>query len=237
MKSQGRRASEVRMMSKVNLSRRDLLTAVGATASLALIAGGAQMLRIRPGPFKVTMTTLFWVGEPSTDENDFIPNDQSYWDKDWQANYGGVDDPEHRSGHWPAGFKPKQNPFYVALPYGEFMHNEALKKDARRIPWYQAGLDPLLKNRWVEIERDGRTCFAQWQDVGPCNEDDFAFVFGEAHKPQNTFDAKAGLDVSPAVWHHLGMRDNGLAAWRFVDASDVSAGPWKEIVTTLGNNR
>ena len=158
------------------------------------------------------------MGEPSTDENDFIPNDQSYWDKDWQANYGGVDDPERRNGHWPADFTPKQNPFYVALPFGEFTEQNELKKDARRVPWYRSGLDPLLKNRWVEINRDGRSCFAQWQDVGPCGEDDFGFVFGKADKPLNTFDARAGLDVSPAVWHYLGMQDNGHAGWRFVDA-------------------
>lgn len=225
------------MVSKVDLSRRNLLTAASAAAGLLLIAGEAQMLRTRPGGFKVTMTTLFWVGEPSNDQNAFIPNHESYWDKDWQANYGGVDHPERRNGHWPAGFTPKQNPFYVALPYGEFTPDEAIKKAARRVPWYQAGLDPLLKNRWVEIEREGRSCFAQWQDVGPCGEDDFAFVFGEATKPRNSFDAKAGLDVSPAVWHYLGMRDNGLTAWRFVAASDVPEGPWTEIVTTLGNNR
>ena len=86
----------------------------------------------------------------------------------------------------------------------------------------RSGLDPLLKNRWVEIRRNGRSCFAQWQDVGPCGEDDFDFVFGRASKPRNTFDAKAGLDVSPAVWHHLGMHDNDLSAWRFVEAGGRS---------------
>jgi hypothetical protein len=203
-----------------------------------MLAGGMQLLRAESNPFKVTMTTLFWVGEPSNEENAFIPNDQSYWDKDWQENYGGVDDPEQRDRHWPAGFTPRQNPFYVALPYGEFTEQgDALKNNARRVPWYRSGLDPLLKNRWVEIRRNGLSCFAQWQDVGPCGEDDFDFVFGSASEPRNTFDAKAGLDVSPAVWHHLGMRDNDLSAWRFVEAADVPWGPWTEIVTTLGNNR
>src|SRR5512135_2254674 len=98
-------------MSKVDITRRDLLMAACATAGVALIAGGTQLLRPLPSRFTVTMTTLFWVGEPSTDENDFIHINESYWDKDWQANYGGVDDPERRNGHWPIGFKPKQNPF------------------------------------------------------------------------------------------------------------------------------
>jgi hypothetical protein len=226
------------IVSKPLITRRSLLKASGAATGLLLMSEGSRFLVSEPNPFKVTTTTLFWVGEPSTDENDFIPNDQSYWDKDWQANYGGVDDPVQRNKHWPAGFTPKQNPFYVALPYGEFTEDgDALKANARRVPWYRSGLDPLLKNRWVEVQRDGRSCFAQWQDVGPCGEDDFAFVFGSARKPLNTFDARAGLDVSPAVWHYLGMTDNGPAGWRFVEEADVPVGPWTEIVTTLGNNR
>lgn len=194
-------------------------------------------MRTATTQFKVTMTTLFWVGEPSNAENAFIPNNESYWDKDWQANYGGVDDPAQRKGHWPARFKPKENPFYVALPYGEFTRGNELKIRARRIPWYRPGLSPLLKNRWVEIQRAGHSCYAQWQDVGPCGEDDFAFVFGTAIQPRNRFDAKAGLDVSPAVWHGLGMSDNALTAWRFVDAAEVPAGPWTEIITKSATNR
>ena len=221
---------------RLDVTRRELMTAAAVIVGSALLAE-AYLLRRGGTGFKVTMTTLFWVGEPSNDENAFIPNHESYWDKDWQASYGGIDDPERRNGPWPAGFKPKENPFYVALPYGEFGEANALKLEAQRVPWYRPGVSPLLKNRWVEIVRDGRSCFAQWQDVGPCGEDDFDFVFGTAAKPRNTFEAKAGLDVSPAVWHHFGMSNNGLAAWRFVDAADVPEGPWTEIVTISGNNR
>lgn len=187
--------------------------------------------------FKTTMTTMFWVGEPADAENAFIPNHESYWDKDWLANFGGVDEPWPRDGHWPIGFTPKENPFYVALPYGEFLDDGMLKTKAYEVPWYQPGLLPLLKNRWVEIGHRARVCFAQWQDVGPCGEDDFAYVFGASSIPRNTFDAKAGLDVSPAVWHALGMRENTPTAWRFVDASAVPDGPWTEIVTVSSNNR
>jgi hypothetical protein len=108
-----------------------------------------------------------WVGEPSDAENFFIPNDASYWDGAWQNHFGGVDDPERRDGYWPAAFRPKENPFYVALPYGEFVRDLKLKPEAQNIPWYRRGLSPLLKNRWVGIGRVGRSCFAQWQDVGP----------------------------------------------------------------------
>jgi hypothetical protein len=77
----------------------------------------------------------------------------------------------------------------------------------------------------VEIKRDGRSCFVRWQDVGPCGEDDFGFVFGKALKPGNKFDARAGLDVSPAVWHYLGMHDNGPAEWASLMQPRFQLGP------------
>ena len=210
-------------------------------AAGGLLASAACPKLVRPAravtPFKHTMTTLFWVGEEAGEENAFIPNDQSYWDEAWLDHYGGVDDPARRSGHGPAGFKPKENPFYVALPYGEFNSEGNLKRRAREIPWFTDGASPLLKNRWIEIVLRGRSCFAQWQDVGPCGENDFGFVFGGADKPLNSFDARAGLDVSPAVWHYLGMDDNRVTAWRFVEADDVPSGAWTETVTISGNNR
>ena len=220
------------------MNRRQFITAVGCLVGGALTAE-TVVLRRRKTEFKSKTTTLFWVGEPSDAENAFIANDVSYWDKDWQLSYGGVDDPDRRKGYWPADFRPEENPFYVALPFGEFesTRGNILKPDAQNIPWYAPGSSPLLKNHWVEIRLGDRTCCAQWQDVGPSEVDDFAFVFGSANDPRNTFDTKAGLDVSPAVWHYLGMKDNGITAWRFLNATDVPPGPWTEIVTTSGNNR
>ncbi|HSB58889.1 MAG TPA: hypothetical protein VLD66_04740 [Methyloceanibacter sp.] len=133
-------------MSGGTITRRDLLTAGAATAGLFMLTRGLHVLRSEPSPFKVTMTTLFWVGEPSNAENAFIPNNQSYWDKDWQDNYGGVDDPGRRNRHWPADFTPKQNPFYVALPYGEFTeHGDVLKDNARHVPWYRFRPRPAVE--------------------------------------------------------------------------------------------
>ena len=63
-------------------------------------------------------------------------------------------------------------------------YDNTLKTGAHRVPLYRSGLGPLLKHRWVEIKRDG-SCFALWQDVGPCGRDDFGFVFGKALKPRN----------------------------------------------------
>jgi hypothetical protein len=225
-------------MVKLRLTRRGLLAVARSAACFALLRPSiARAITVPINDFKTTMTTMFWVGEPSNAENDYIPNHETYWDKDWLASFGGVDHPRHRDKDWPAGFTPKENPFYVALPYGEFGKGDRLKTEACDIPWYRPGLDPLLKNRWVEIRYNGRSCYAQWQDVGPSGEDDFAFVFGDADVPLNTFDAEAGLDVSPAVWHRLGMTDNALTEWRFVEESEVPDGPWTEIVTTSGNNR
>jgi hypothetical protein len=39
--------------------------------------------------------------------------------------------------------------------------------------------------------------------------------------PRNAFDARAGLDVSHAVRHYLGMSHNELTYWRFADKADV----------------
>jgi hypothetical protein len=70
---------------------------------------------------------------------------------------------------------------------------------------------------------------AQWEDVGPFEEDDVDYVFGES-KPKNTIN-NAGLDVSPAVRDYLGLEDIDIIDWQFVDFKDVPDGPWTEIIT------
>jgi hypothetical protein len=181
--------------------------------------------------FKRTMTTIFWIGEDANAENAFIPNYASYWDPNWLKNFGGVDSPVHRDGYMPSAFRPRQNPFYVALPYGERKETGGLKESAKKIPRRGTGKEPLTRNRWVEVRYKGKSCFAQWQDVGPYESDDFDFVFGDASKPKNTFGLKAGLDISPAAAQYLGMRDSANTEWRFVEEKDLPDGPWKAIVT------
>ena len=178
------------------------------------------------------MTTLFWVGEPSDSDNAYISNTQSFWDDAWQHHFGGIDDPNCRTGYYPCSFVPKENPFYVALPYGDY-ENGVLKSSVTVVPWY--GLDslPLLKNRWVVVVYEGYVCYGQWEDVGPNNEDDFSYVFATG-KPANTFGERAGLDVSPALWSCLHMSDNASTSWAFVDAKEVPAGPWEKTETTSG---
>ena len=36
----------------------------------------------------------------------------------------------------------------------------------------------MCKNRWVRLSRGGKTCYAQWEDVGPFVSDDAAYVNG-----------------------------------------------------------
>src|SRR5215469_12059582 len=170
--------------------------------------------------FKKTMTTIFWIGEKANAENAFIANHESFWDPNWQKNFGGVDSPANRNGYMPSAFRPRQNPFYVALPYGETDDNGALKESAKMIPGYGTDQTPITKNRWVEIRRKGKSCFAQWQDVGPYEADDFDWVFGDSTRPKNTFGLKAGLDISPAAAQYLGMDDSGITEWRFVEEND-----------------
>lgn len=197
-----------------------------AKASAPQAMAVSQMSR-----FKSTITTVFWVGEAATGENGHIPNYASYWDANWVKHFGGVDSPVSRRGFLPAKFTPKENPFYVALPFAETDRNGRLKASAKKIPGYGQGKGPLTKNRWVEIRYKGKSCYGQWQDVGPFGENDFDWVFGNATKPKNRSGEKAGLDVSPAIAKYIGLTENDRTEWRFVDEKDVADGPWRQIVT------
>ena len=180
------------------------------------------------------ITTVFWVGESASSDNGGIANKASAWDESWQQHFGGVDTPTSRSGYKPASFTPNENPFYVALPYNDLtdMGNRKSQSSgylssafvsATRYPWF--------KNSWIAIKYNNKIAYAQWEDVGPYEEDDAQYVFGTA-KPKNQRGQKAGLDISPAVKNYLGLSDVSSTAWAFVQASQVPGGPWKEIVTT-----
>ncbi len=189
---------------------------------------------------KDIVATEFWVGEPSNADNANIPNKASAWDDEWLRDYGGVDDPDTRDGYYPAGFTPKENPFYFALPFNDFDENGNKKKDiGKYIPWASKSDDPtksICKNRWIKITtKDGKIAYAQWEDVGPINEDDKDYVFGYA-KPKSSFNDHAGLDLSPAVTDYLKLNGKERVDWQFVDSSNVPDGPWKKIVTTQNVN-
>lgn len=186
-------------------------------------------------PFKLATTTVFWVGEGKSTDNGFIDNIASAWDVAWEAHYGGYDDPNDRCGYRPCSFTPKENPFYVALPYSDLTDDGEQKSSAQLMPWYDPELpddESQLKNRWVEVRHNNTTCYGQVEDVGPFSTDDFAYVFGGVTTPQNTFGEKAGIDLSPAMRDCLIPPDDVFpVSWRFVMSEAVPVGPWLDMVT------
>jgi hypothetical protein len=177
------------------------------------------------------VATIFWVGEQPT-ENNPTPNDVSAWDPNWESNFGGYDDPKRRDGFLPAGFVPRLNPFYVALPYNDIGSDWRHKPEASEvIPWfwrdYRGDGVSVCKGRWIAIHLDGRVCYAQWEDVGPFDTDHWQYVFRGA-EPRDNRNGGAGIDLSPAVRDYLQLKSGERVQWRFVESHDVPPGPWKD---------
>lgn len=177
--------------------------------------------------------TVFWVGELPT-ENNPTPNTKSSWDVNWTASFGGYDDPEPANrapDYRPAAFVPKQNPFYVALPYNDCVDYNTTKDEAPRIiPWFKQAFKQqgksVCRDRWIAIRMGDRICYAQWSDCGPFLTTDADYVFGEG-RPTNMKNGGAGIDLSPAVRDYLGFRGMAKVDWRFVEAHEVPDGPWR----------
>jgi hypothetical protein len=182
-------------------------------------------------PWRIDIsTTVFWVGEPASFKSP--DNRRSAWDRDWMVDYGGTDTPliSSREHFRPIAFVPRQNPFYVALPYNDQCPGGIRPEASKVIPWF----DPVvaaqgksnLKGRWLAIRKAGLTCFAQWEDVGPFQIDHWEYVFG-IERPRPNRNQDAGLDVSPAVRDYLGLNGIDVTDWRFVEQGEVPDGPWK----------
>jgi hypothetical protein len=182
------------------------------------------------------VTTTFWIGEEPT-KNNPVPNHASSWDARWAERFGGLDNPDRatRANYMPANFVPGQNPFYVALPYNDLQKGGHKPEAATVIPWfkeaYQGPGKSVLKGRWIAIRYKGKVAYAQWEDCGPFRTDHWQYVFGN-ERPKPNLNKGAGLDVSPAVRDYLGMADTDVTDWKFVDFSEVTAGPW----STHGEN-
>jgi hypothetical protein len=158
------------------------------------------------------LATTFWVGEQG--------NQASAWDPQWVKSFGGVDDPDKRNGFLPAGFEPRQNPFYCALPCNDVAGKPGAKS--------------AFKDCWVEVRANGKSCLCQWEDVGPWYADDARYVF-EGARPKAEAEGKAGIDLSPAVRDYLKLSGKDLVDWCFVSAAKVPAGPWKQVITGAGS--
>jgi hypothetical protein len=183
-------------------------------------------------PWKLGIsTTVFWIGEPASVRNP-VDNLRSAWDRDWMLNYGGADTPDssRRQDFRPISFVPRENPFYVALPYNDQVPGGIREEASKVIPWF----DPVvaaqgksnLKGRWLAVRKGSQTCYAQWEDVGPFEVDNWEYVFGN-ERPRPNRNRDAGIDVSPAVRDYLGLAGIDVTDWRFVEAGEVPDGPWK----------
>jgi hypothetical protein len=185
----------------------------------------------------------------------------STYDSSWYANFGGCDgvnngkgvkkcQTEKRTaanGFFPTKMTPKQNPFYLDLPFDDVNNRAAFKARGTVVPWANEYTPAqiknpnvsLMKNRWVEIHKGSAVCYGQIEDAGPGQYNDSAYVFGTADaRAKNKRYGKAGMDVSPALNGCLGFAsldgDSDKVSWRFVDASSVPSGPWTKVVTTSG---
>jgi len=203
--------------------------------------------------------TTFWIGEIFDPDAPDGSQRVSAYDSDWLGSYGGCDGvvadgecrTERRSAandYFPTRMTPLENPFYLDVPYDDVNDPEGFAERDAVIPW--SGDEPYrshhgdprfsyLKNRWVQLVHDGRTCYGQIEDAGPGEYHDAAYVFGaDDARPANTRYGGAGLDVSPALTGCLAFPElDGVAdgvAWRFVEASEVPPGPWTRLVTTSG---
>lgn len=183
-------------------------------------------------PWRKNITaTIFWIGEAPGGRNQ-TSNHHSSWDREWQKNFGGYDnpDPAARVNYAPKAFKPGLNPFYVALPYNDCVDHRSHRPEAARVvPWF-ARYRPkpgttCCRGRWLQIFHKGKVCYAQWEDCGPFTTDDWQYVFG-GQPPRNQENNKAGIDVSPAVRDFLGLKSGAKVHWRFVEFGNIPRGPW-----------
>ena len=212
---------------------------------------GEVLFKLEPGSFERSLagtesdrciwhtnivTTTFWIGEAPGGNNP-VPNQASAWDLNWSRNYGGLDLPQvnDRQGFLPAKFVPRQNPFYCALPYNDVAGGKTKPEAAQIIPWFKSAFvksgQTVLKGRWVVIRKGNRTCYAQWEDVGPFRTDHWEYVFGN-DRPRPNLNGGAGLDVSPAVRDYLRLEPTDTSDWKFLEVSAVPPGPW----TLYGDN-
>ncbi|MES2996135.1 MAG: hypothetical protein V4733_04920 [Verrucomicrobiota bacterium] len=198
-------------------------------AARIVVESPSEAFRSRLPWKRNVIATIFWIGEqPSL--NNPVPNTMSAWDANWQANFGGLDDPRHRQGWNPAGFTPFLNPFYLALPYNDVAPGGVHRAEAPEvIPWfwesYRGDGISVCKGRWLAVHHKGRVCYGQWEDVGPFETTHWQYVFGK-EDPRSNRNQNAGIDLSPAIRDYLGLRSGGMVEWRFVREQDVPRGPW-----------
>jgi hypothetical protein len=225
-------------------------------AAGVVAAPAADARRERYPKHTGVIATTFWVGEIFDPDADDGSQMYSTYDDHWYRSYGGCDGviradvchTERRAssnGWFPRHMTPRQNPFYLDLPYDDLNDRVGYRDRGDVIPWahrkrYADDIDnpdvSLMKDRWVKISSRGHTCYGQIEDAGPGKYHDATYVFGRTDaRPTSKRYNNAGMDVSPALNGCLGFReldgDHDRISWRFVDDADVPPGPWTRVVT------
>ena len=111
---------------------------------------------------------------------------------------------------------PKENPFYLDLPYDDVNDSAAFQQRCQVIPWAAADnaatgvnhcADPnysYMKNHWVKLSGpNGNVCYGQIEDAGP----------SQRHRVSRCR-IRLRLDQPPSGQHRfLGRRGPGCRAW------------------------
>ncbi len=175
-----------------------------------------SMLTCSRFPWHTVTSTVFRAGENAI-QGGGIANYRSAWDSRWLEHFGAD------------GLG--QNPWYVALPVNDVSSFHTTKPEAAKfIPWFRSAYirpgQSVCKGRWVEIRKRNRSCWAQWEDVGPFHVDSWSYVFGN-DQPEPNRNRNTGIDLSPAVQMYLGLGGIDQVSWRFTEFNGVpSRGPW-----------
>lgn len=165
------------------------------------------------------------------------------------------------NGYFPIELPPVyESPFYLALPYDDYSQSTGEETTGyatrcKDIPWadspgYAGNCTnqafSYMKNRFVKIMANDKTCYGQIEDAGPAdsgngngNYADATYVFGATDaRPFNKSYNASGIDISPALNACLGgtFNDYLTVSWQFIDTINVPAGPWKTIITTSKPN-
>jgi len=134
----------------------------------------------------------------------------------------------------------EENPYYVALPF----NNRVFDKDTK---YYNFE----LKNQWVEIIYNKKTCYAQVEDAGPWFVNDENYVFNAEIRPFTEYAKgskydiymvpdgsrvilnKAGIDLSTTVADYLKLPGKDSVHWKFTTIDMVPDGPWLDKISIL----
>lgn len=233
--------------------------AAGVTVAAVLLIPGSLRGQGQPdhggadGWHDGVQATTFWAGELyDPDLGVEGQNISSAWDVDWTEHHGGCDGVEIEADadtgnvcgfeervaaedFMPRAMTPRENPFYLALPFDDLNNDDAFSQRAN-IPWaddpgYAGRLEDrdfsYMKNRWVQVEGPDGSCYGQIEDAGPGEYADFGYVFGDAPPIE-----EIGIDLSPSLYACVGLGPEagiGVVSWRFVDRPPP--GPWTEVVT------